>query len=259
MVVYWVIVEEVKKSEQTVMISKVLSGAFLGIDAYLVEVEVDIAFGFPQFSTVGLPEGAVKESKERVKAAVKNCGYDFPQKRITVNLAPADIRKEGSAFDLPIAIGILSATGLIEAEMLTDYIVLGELSLDGRIKAIRGTLPITISVRDSRLKGIILPKENAEEGAVVNGVDVLAVESLPEVVEFFSGIKEIKPTCIDIDQMFNQSHQYHIDFQEVKEQEHVKRALEVAAAGGHNVLTLCSGIHIIYYRIGSVTSEANIR
>ncbi len=190
------------------MISKVLSGAALGIDAYLVEVEVDIAFGFPQFSTVGLPEGAVNESKERVKAAVKNCGYDFPQKKITVNLAPADIRKEGSAFDLPIAIGILSSTGLIEAEKLSDYIILGELSLDGRIKAISGALPITISVRDSRLKGIILPKENAEEGAIVNGVDVLAVESLPEVVEFLSGIKEIRPTGIDIDQKFNQSRQY---------------------------------------------------
>src|SRR3990172_1621867 len=147
------------------MISKILSSAVFGVDAYLVEVEVDITFGFPQFSTVGLPEGAVKESKERVKAAVKNCGYDFPQKRITVNLAPADIKKEGSAFDLPIAIGILAATGVVDAEKLGNYIILGELSLDGRVKAVRGVLPITICARDSGLKGIIIPKENAEGGA----------------------------------------------------------------------------------------------
>src|SRR3989304_5452210 len=184
------------------MISKILSSAVFGVDAYLVEVEVDIAFGFPQFSTVGLPEGAVKESKERVKAAVKNCGYDFPQKRITVNLAPADIKKEGSAFDLPIAIGILSATGVADTEKLGNYIILGELSLDGTVKAVRGVLPIAICARDSGLKGMIIP------------------------------------TSIDVNQVFNQSREYPIDFQEVKGQEHVKRSLEIAAAGGHNALMI---------------------
>src|SRR4030043_618849 len=146
---------------KSIMLAKVLSSAVFGIDAYVVEVEVDIAQGLPAFATVGLPEGAVKESKDRVKAAIKNCGYDFPSRRITVNLAPADIKKEGTAFDLPMAIGILAATDTVQKEKLNDYFVLGELSLDGQVKPGKGTLPIAVAARDSKIKGILLPRGRA--------------------------------------------------------------------------------------------------
>jgi len=199
---------------------------------------VDIALGLPQFSTVGLPEGAVRESKERVRAAIKNCGYEFPGRRITVNLAPADVKKEGSAFDLPIAVGILAATGVLDTEKSNEYLILGELSLDGRVKPVHGALPITICARDEKLRGVILPRENALEAAVVNEVEVIPIESLSEVVEFLLAIREIKPTQIDVTDMFHQSLVYPVDFQEVKGQEHAKRALEVAAAGSHNVLMI---------------------
>src|SRR5512136_1136163 len=220
------------------MLARVLSSAVFGIDAYVVEVEVDIAQGLPAFATVGLPEGAVKESKDRVKAAVKNCGYDFPVRRITVNLAPADIKKEGAAFDLPMAIGILAATEIVQKEKLDQYFILGELSLDGQVKPVKGTLPIAVAARDARVKGILLPRGNAREAAVVAGVDVLPLDTLSDCVGFLNGNLHIDPITVDLDGIFKTEASYPVDFSDVKGQEHVKRCLEVAAAGGHNIIMI---------------------
>jgi magnesium chelatase family protein len=220
------------------MLAKVFSSAVLGIDAYLVDVEVDLAAGLPTFAVVGLPDASVKESRERVKAAVQNSGLDFPVRRITVNLAPADVRKEGSAYDLPIAIGILCATGVIAESALPSSVLLGELSLDGSVKPVRGALSIALAAERNGMTRLILPRENAAEAAVIPGVAVYPVDTLPQVVEFLTGRLSLEPLQVDLHAALAPSQPGLIDFAEVKGQALVKRGLEVAAAGGHNILLL---------------------
>jgi len=220
------------------LLARVLSSTIVGINARQVEVEVDVAAGLPAFATVGLPETSVKESRERVKSAINNSGYRFPDERITVNLAPADIKKEGTGFDLPIALGILAATGIVPNSELARYLILGELSLDGRVKPVRGSLPMALAARDSGFKAIVVPHDNCMEASVVTDVAVLPVKTLGEAVSFFRGFFQIKPHKTDILAVFDNERCFEVDYADVRGQEHVKRALEIAAAGGHNLLMI---------------------
>ncbi|MCX5782350.1 MAG: YifB family Mg chelatase-like AAA ATPase [Elusimicrobia bacterium] len=220
------------------MLSKVISAAVNGIDAYLVNVEVYIASGLPVFSTVGLPDTAVKESRDRVVAAIKNSGFNFPTRRITVNLSPADIKKEGSSFDLPIALGILCAEQKIKSKDLSEYCFLGELALDGTLRPVKGVLPAALGIQQKGIEKLIVPLANSFEASAVKNIKVYGAKNLLQVVRFLNGDEEILPTVVSEPNLSEESHHQDLDFSEVKGQQFAKRALEIAAAGGHNVIMI---------------------
>jgi len=223
------------------MLYKTLSAAVYGIDASIIEVEVDVSgikCDEDHFHTVGLPDAAVRESRDRVRAALKNCGYDIPPTHIVINLAPADIKKEGSGFDLPMALGILGAYGGLNKKEISDCLFVGELSLDGGIRAVRGALPIAIEARGRKISRVVVPELNAKEAAMVSGVSVFPVKSLLDVIHFVNTGNGIAPIAVNQEELLNESQHFSVDFKDVRGQQTAKRALEVACAGGHNILMI---------------------
>ena len=237
------------------MLVKVFGAAVQGIDATLITIEVNSSRGC-LFNLVGLPDSAVKESYQRIRSAMQVNNYKLPTSSITINMAPADIRKEGSAYDLPLAIGMLASKEMIKPDLLPDYLIMGELSLDGGLQPIKGALPIAILARELGFKGMIVPQQNAREAAVVNNLEVFGVENIKDVVQFFNGEKILDPVIVNTrEEFYSRQTTFDFDFSEVKGQENVKRALEIAAAGGHNIILIGapgSGKSMLAKRIPSI-------
>jgi magnesium chelatase family protein len=220
------------------MLVKTFGSAVFGIDAITITIEVNADKGF-KFYLVGLPDNAVRESHRRIEAALKNIGRRMPGKKLVINMAPADIRKEGSAYDLPLAVGILAASGQLKEERISNYIIMGELSLDGGVQPIKGALPIAVQAKKDGFKGVILPEQNAREAAIVQNLEVYGVRTIRDIIDFFEEHSTLNPIRTDVKTLFSASaYENDVDFADVKGQTHIKRAMEIAAAGGHNVILI---------------------